>query len=78
MSCPKTKEVPVLDLRALLHAIETLDAEVEQLEITEEWYSSDSRDLLEAAKEILHGHLGITEINYDDDDEFESSYPELY
>lgn len=56
------------DLRFLLRAVETLDAEVEQLEITEDWYSSDSRDLLDTSKEVLRGYLGLHEEEYDEDE----------
>jgi len=79
MAASISKEVPTKDLNFLLHTIQTVDAELEQLEITEDWYSSDSRDLLESAKEILRGILGIEEINYDEDGE--EIYPasaELY
>jgi len=65
----QSKEVLVKDLNFLLHAVQTFDAEMEQLEITEDWYSSESRDILESAKEILRGILGIEEIKYDDDGE---------
>ena len=75
----QSKEVLVKDLNFLLHAVQTFDAEMEQLEITEDWYSSDSRDLLESAKEILRGILGIEEINYDENgEEIYGASAELY
>ena len=47
------------NLRFLLLAIETLEAEIEQLVYDKEWYSSDSLDLLTSAKQLLHEILEI-------------------
>lgn len=74
----RVKEVPTADLNFLLRTLNTLEAEIEQLEITEDWYSSDSRDLLDSATEIIRGHLGIEEINYDEDEEVKQTSIELY
>ena len=75
-----TEEVLVRrnDLRFLLRAVETLDAEVEQLEITEDWYSSDSRDLLETSKEVLKGYLGLHEEEYDEDEYITAAKQEAF
>lgn len=74
----RVKEVPTADLNFLLRTLNTLEAEIEQLEITEDWYSSDSRDLLDSATEIVRGHLGIEEINYDEDEEAKQTSIELH
>lgn len=70
------KVVSTKDLMFLLETIDTVDAEVEQLEITEDWYSSDSRDLMLSAKEILRGYLGIKEPE-EYEEEFEQATLEL-
>lgn len=56
-----TIKIEEKDLRFLLEVVVAVDAEVEQLELTEDWYVADTRDLMETAKEILKGYLGIKE-----------------
>ena len=54
------------ELMFLLDTVENCEAEIEQLELDHVWYSSDSRDKIDSAKEILRGHLGIKEIEDDE------------
>ena len=56
------------DLRHLLNALETVDAELEQLELDEEWFSSDSTDLVKSGTEILHSYLGIEPQPHEEED----------
>jgi len=65
-----TREVSDLDLKFILNALETFDAELEQLEAVEEWFSSESRDILESAKQLMYTILEIGA--QDDDEEYES------
>lgn len=53
----------------VLNALDTFDAELEQLESSEDWFVSDSRDRLESARQILHSILGIEEPTYEFDEE---------
>jgi hypothetical protein len=62
-------QIPEYSLRHVLEAIETFEAELEQLEVDEPWYVPDSRDRLDSAKQILHDHLGIQDEYYDEEDE---------
>lgn len=66
-------EVVEADLRHLLLAVDTLEAEVEQLVYDKEWYSSDSLDLLLSSKQILHSLLGI--VNPEDEDDEDLQIP---
>jgi hypothetical protein len=66
-------EVSEADLRHLLLALDTLEAEVEQLVYDKEWYTSDSLDLLLSAKEILHSILGISNEEEEDDEDLQYS-----
>ena len=67
------------DLRFVLEALYTFEAELEQLERSEDWFVSDSRDRLESAKQILQDILGITDYDYDaEDEDFEQGTSELY
>jgi hypothetical protein len=60
--------VPILELEFMLNTVETLEAEVEQLEYDNDWYSSDSIDMLTASKQILCRLLG-KETDPDEDTE---------
>jgi len=68
----ENKEVSHHDLAFLLLALETFEAEVEQLVYDKEWYSSDSLDLLTSAKQLLHEILEI-KIKEDYEDGYENS-----
>lgn len=70
MTTSSTREVSDLDLKFILNALETFDAELEQLEAVEEWFSSESRDILESAKQLMYTILEIGA--QDDDEEYES------
>lgn len=70
MTTSSTREVSDLDLKFILNALETFDAELEQLEAVEEWFSSESRDILESAKQLMYTILEIGA--QDDDEDYES------
>jgi hypothetical protein len=55
------------ELEFVLDALYTVEAEIEQLEISEDWFVSDSRDKLASAKQILQDQLGIEEYDYDEE-----------
>ena len=58
------------ELRLILEALESAQAEFEQLILDTDWYVTDVIDLQESALEIVRGHLGITkQEEYDDYDE---------
>ena len=57
-----------IDLGHVLLAIETFEAEIEQLVYDKEWYSDDSLDLLASSKQLLHSILGIEE-HYEEEGE---------
>jgi len=61
--------VPYIDVRALLDAIEVVEAELEQIAFDNDWFVSDSTDHVQVAKQILHGLLGIKEYNDDELDD---------
>ena len=63
------------ELVAVLEALATFESELEQLEISEDWFVSDSRDRLTEAKGILQDLLGISE--YTTDEEVEQINIEL-
>jgi len=55
---------------ALIHdALESAQAEFEQLMLDEEWFVSDVVDLQESALEIVRGHLGLTKEEADEDEQ---------
>ena len=70
-------ELPKRDLEFVLESFETIEAELEALELSEEWFTSDSMDRLISAKQILYSALGIQEEDYDDED-FEQASLELH
>ena len=58
------------ELHLILEALESAQAEFEQLILDTDWYVTDVIDLQESALEIVRGHLGITkQEEYDDYDE---------
>lgn len=62
--------LPRLDLEFILEALESADAELAALELTKDWFSSDSRDRLASAKAILCEELGVQEDReYDEETE---------
>jgi len=64
----KTYIVTHVNIRFLLDTLETLEAELEQLEYDEEWFVADSMDQLKASIQILHDILGIKDSEYDEDE----------
>jgi hypothetical protein len=52
-------EVHETELHHVLHALEAAEVQLQQLEYDNEWFVSDTTDLLISAKEILMGHLGM-------------------
>ena len=62
-----TLQVQRHELVAVLEALATFESELEQLEISEEWFVSDSRDRLTEAKGIIMDILGITEYATDEE-----------
>lgn len=74
-----TWEISDPDLRFLLNALETFEAELEQLEASEDWFSSDSRDLLASAYLIIRQTIGTHTEEYDDeyDEEIQQVHYEL-
>jgi len=70
--------VPRVDLLHILGALESFEAELEQLEYTHDWFVADSADRLASSKQILYGLLGIEHYEYDEDEtEVEQSSLEL-
>lgn len=67
--------LPRRDLEFVLEALESADAELAALEISKDWFASDSRDRLESARQILHTELDIKEREYHE--EIEQDSPEL-
>lgn len=57
------------DTRYLLDAIETIEAEVEQLMFDHDWFVSDTVEYLQGSKQILQDLLGIREESYEELDD---------
>ena len=70
-------KVKRIDLLHLLKAFDAVEAELEQLESNELWFSSDSLDRVISSKQILHSVLGIEENYKEDHDEIKCATPEL-
>jgi hypothetical protein len=49
--------ITVPELAHIMNCLESVQAEIEQLEYDNEWYSSDSTDLVLSSLEILHGYF---------------------
>lgn len=60
------------ELLFVLESLYTFDAELEQLEKDTDWFVSDSRERLEASKQILQDILGIQDYEHDEEVEHDS------
>ena len=69
--------LPRSDLVHVLDALDTFEAELEQLEYTRDWFLSDSKDRLASAKQIVCNHLGIEPYEHEYDEELEQGTFEL-
>ena len=58
------------ELTLIKHALESSQCEFEELMREEEWFVTETVDMIESALEIVHGFLGIRK-EEDLDDEFE-------
>lgn len=61
------------DVSFIKNALESVQAELEQLERDEEWYVSEVTDLVASSLEIVYGALGIKIEDLEDfnDDEYD-------
>lgn len=57
------------ELSHLKDALEQAQAELEELEKTEDWYCTEVTDRIASALEIAYGHLGITVLSDEEEDE---------
>ena len=64
--------LPRHDAHFILDTLETVEAEVEALVLSQDWFASDSLERIKSAKQILYTELGIKEIEDDDEVEQES------
>ena len=49
------------DLLHVYNALQAFEAELDQLEASGDWFTSDSRDRLDSSKQLLASALGIEE-----------------
>lgn len=49
------------DLHHLMEAFDTVEAELEELETTKEWYSSDCFDLIRSSRQIIRQEIDSLE-----------------